>query len=99
MSSVAAIFAKNLKRIRNERQLTQAALAKQIGLTDVAIYNYEKAAQFPRSDVFDALCKALRVRPWQLLAEDGEGATLPTELVEHIAAAARACGLKVSGRS
>ena len=96
---MTVIFAKNLKRIRAERRLTQAALAEQIGLTHVAIYNYEKAAQFPRSEVFDAICKALRVRPWQLLAEEGEGAVLPTELVEHVAAAARACGLKVSGRS
>jgi transcriptional regulator with XRE-family HTH domain len=94
--SLKPTFAKNVKRFRAARGLTQAELSSQLGVTLQTVFSYESGAQWPRDEVLDALAKALNVRPWQLIADETEGGTIPPELVEHVAAAAKACGLKVS---
>lgn len=94
--NVIPTFAKNVKRFRAVRGFTQAELAKKLGVTLQTVFSYESGAQWPRAEAIGGLCDALKIRPWQLLAEEGEGGTIPPELVDHIAASARACGLKVS---
>lgn len=95
MTDVAAILSTNLRRIRDASGFTRAQLAELVGISDLMIYNYETGTNFPRAEALNAICKALKIRPWQLLAEEGEGAKCPPEVVELVAATARACGIKV----
>lgn len=94
MKTVEA-FAANVRRFRQARGMTQGELAALIGVTTHTVFHYESAARWPRDEGMDGLAKALKVRPWQLLAEEGEGGAIPPEVVEHVAAAARACGLQM----
>lgn len=92
---VRPIFAKNVKRFRGAKSLTQSELADKLGVTLQTVFSYESGAQWPRADAVAGLCKALGIRPWQLLAEEGEGGLIPPEVVDQAAALARACGLKI----
>lgn len=76
--------------------MTQAQLAELAEINVQTISNYEAGSRWPQADLLDLLARALRVRPWQLIAEDDEGASIPPDLVEHVASAAQACGLRVS---
>jgi transcriptional regulator with XRE-family HTH domain len=95
MKTLQALAA-NIRRLRLGNTLTQAQLAELVGVNVQSISNYENGQRWPQPDVFDLLGKALGVRPWQLLAGESEGGEIPPELVSHVEAAARACGLKVS---
>ncbi len=95
---LAATLGANARRFRLAINLSQAEVADAVGVSQQTIFGYESGQSFPRADTFAALAKVLKVRPWQLVAEENEGGTIPPELVEHVAAAARACGLKVNNR-
>jgi len=69
---VSKALSTNLKRLRKERGLSQAALAELAGLEPMSIWNWESGTRWPRPANFDVLAKALAVRPWQLLAEDAQ---------------------------
>ncbi len=96
--NVGTTFCRNLKRFRAARNLTQAGLAEVVGISEQTIWYYESGKHEPKFEMLGALAKALKVRPWELIADESEGGAVPPQLVEHVAAAARACGLKVSSR-
>lgn len=89
-------FAANILRRRTALGLSQAQVAERAELTVQTISNYETGARWPQSpEVLDILAKALGVRPADLITQPGE-APLPAELLDHLEAAARVAGLKVS---
>lgn len=95
--NIRATFGANLKRCREAASLTQTELGERAGTTWQTISNYETGARWPREpEIVAAFAKILKIRPWQFFAEESEGGAVPPGLVEHVAAAARACGLKVS---
>ena len=52
---------KNIKYFRLQRGLTQEALGKKIGITKMAISQYEKGTRNPSYEVIQKICKALDV--------------------------------------
>ncbi len=54
-------FAKNLKRLRKLRKLTQEQLAEQVGVDFRYISYLENAKSFPSCDLIEKLVKALGV--------------------------------------
>lgn len=54
-------LAQKLKRLRKQQGLTQAELAKLIGVTEPAIRSYEQAKRLPKESVIEALAAALEV--------------------------------------
>jgi transcriptional regulator with XRE-family HTH domain len=52
-------FAKNLERLRTERQMTQEELAKRVGVSQPAIAQYEAGTATPRLYVTLRLASAL----------------------------------------
>ncbi len=54
-------FAKNLKRLRKLRKLTQEQLAEQVGVDFRYISYLENAKSFPSCDLIEKLVKALDV--------------------------------------
>jgi transcriptional regulator with XRE-family HTH domain len=58
---------KVLKRIREKRKLTQAALAKKVGVHQVTIARIETGERNPSMDLLQRLAKALKVKVGRLL--------------------------------
>lgn len=63
---------RNLKRIRRERGLTQAELARKVGITQVYVAYLEggrksKASRTPSLRTLEKLAKALKVKVGELL--------------------------------
>ena len=67
-------FSENLKRIRIENGLSQQELAKRAGVSQTAIYQWEKGSRTPKIDAIAKLADALNVQPVNLfmIKEDGE---------------------------
>ena len=65
------IDATELKRLREERKLTQKELAQAAGLTESTIYRYETARRGaePSAAAVHGLAEALKVEPGDLLTE------------------------------
>lgn len=88
-------FAANIRRHRTARGLTQEQLADELGLSRQTVFYYESGSRWPQAAVFDQLAVALKVEPWQLLASEGQGGAIPPEVIDQVAALARACGLNI----
>lgn len=67
-------FSENLKRIRIENGLSQQELAKRAGVSQTAIYQWEKGSRTPKIDAIAKLADALNVQPVNLfmIKEDGK---------------------------
>ena len=59
--------AKNVKRLREKRGLTQEALAAKVDIHRVYLAKIETAVNAPSLDMLERLAKALRVKPGALL--------------------------------
>lgn len=93
--NVAKTFGARMKQYRTARGLTQAALAELLELSEQTVWYYESGSHWPKADVIGLIAKTLRVRPWQLLAEDGDGLSVPPDVADLAGQLARRCGLKV----
>jgi transcriptional regulator with XRE-family HTH domain len=60
-------IAKNVKRLREKRGLTQEALAAKVDINRVYLARIETAVQAPSLDVLERLAKALKVKAAKLL--------------------------------
>ena len=74
MDETSRLFSMNLKRIREERGLTQDDLAALISTTRKSIGSYERGETFPYPQVIAKIAKALDVEIASLFLK--EGATL-----------------------
>ncbi len=63
-------FPDNLRRLRRERYLTQTALAKAAGLTQVTIARLERGTQEPSFRSLQRLAQVLGVQPGDLATPD-----------------------------
>ena len=63
------IFSKNLNRLLSENDLTQADLAKYVGVTTAAVNTWCKGLKTPRMDKVDIICKFFNIRR-SVLMED-----------------------------
>ncbi len=59
-------IAKNLKRIRNEKGITQKELAKFLGVSPSVIGQYEMGLYVPRDSRIRKIAKFLEVQPWEI---------------------------------
>lgn len=60
-------FAKNVRRLRKRKGLTQAELGKLIDVSQVVIHNYESEKITPKPTTFVQLAKALGVTCEELI--------------------------------
>lgn len=54
-------FSEKLLTIRKEKHLTQVELAKKLGVSQVAIHNWENGKRLPSLNKFNNICKVLNV--------------------------------------
>ena len=67
MPPIMERIAENVKRIRNERGLTQQAIADKAKIHRVYLAQIEGATRAPSLEMLDRLAKALKVKPGKLL--------------------------------
>jgi transcriptional regulator with XRE-family HTH domain len=60
-------IAKNVKRLREKRGLTQEALAVKVDIHRVHLARIESAVRTPSVEMLEKLAKALKVKPGKLL--------------------------------
>lgn len=68
MEAQSGVIASNLARLRADRGLTQAELAKKAHLSRVALGKIERGEVVPRSDTLSGLARALRVQLRELVS-------------------------------
>ncbi|MGB4610327.1 MAG: helix-turn-helix transcriptional regulator [Saccharofermentanales bacterium] len=61
-------FAKNLKRIRKQKNLSQTAIAKKLGVTPQTVSAWENGVSFPKISTIFQLSSILSVEPSRLLS-------------------------------
>jgi DNA-binding XRE family transcriptional regulator len=66
----APAFRYNLRRLRQSRNLTQAEMARLIGVSQGAVWQWEHGQTVPRLDAFVKLCYTLGVGPAELMKEE-----------------------------
>ena len=69
-SSIVAIFGKNVKTYRKQRNMTQEQLAEKCGITVKYISNIECSISFPSAPVIAAVAKALGVPEYRLFVPE-----------------------------
>jgi transcriptional regulator with XRE-family HTH domain len=62
-------FAVNMKKARQQRQLSQEALAHRVGLCTSYVSMLERGQRSPPLDTIESIARALNVQPQQLLAK------------------------------
>ena len=67
MCKVSEIFAEKLKELRNEKGLSLKQLAREIGVSDVALGRWERKLQIPNIEMLDLIAKYFNVTPNFLL--------------------------------
>ena len=65
--SLAKIFGRNVRRIRKERDLSQEALADEVGLAVTYVGQIERGIRNPTLEIVERLARALKVKPLDLL--------------------------------
>jgi transcriptional regulator with XRE-family HTH domain len=66
VNEIQTILIRNLKKLRGEAGLTQAALAEKCGLSSYYVTEIETGRRFPSVDTLEKLCQVLKVRPYRL---------------------------------
>ncbi len=64
------ILAKNMRRLRAKRGLTQEALAHDSGINRTYLSSVERAERNVSIDNIARIAKGLQVEPWKLLKND-----------------------------
>ncbi len=75
MSDIEHLLGENLRRLRDQANLTQFELAELLDVDQSAVQKWEGATRWPRSDQLDTLCRILKVAPWRLFMPAGEQPT------------------------
>jgi transcriptional regulator with XRE-family HTH domain len=63
------ILAKNMRRLRAERELSQEALADECGINRTYLSSVERSERNVSIDNIARIAKGLRVEPWRLLKD------------------------------
>ncbi|MCI1986084.1 MAG: helix-turn-helix domain-containing protein [Lactobacillus sp.] len=76
-------LARNIKRIRMERGMTQKDLADAMGSIEQSVSKFERAISAPSAKAIMQLCEALQVTPNDLYLNDADWRSWQSEKLEH----------------
>src|SRR6185503_1460294 len=74
-----ALLARGLRRLREQRGMTQAQLAEVVERHEQFISQLERESRAPGIETIDALADAFGVAPWELLRAGAEKAIAPAK--------------------
>ena len=78
----------NIKKLRQDKNLTQEEFAEKIGISIQGLSNIERNRYQPTSDTIDKICKTFKISPCELLLnpkEDNE------EIIKNIVSLLSGC--------
>lgn len=78
------IFARNLKIRRKRQHLTQAELAKKIGISTSFITEIENGRKAPSFSTIEKLSKILKAPSWSFFCEYGDTISFEDEKIEKL---------------
>ena len=81
--AIKAILGKNIKYLRTQKRLTQAALAEKADISVIFLSSIERGAKYPKADILARIAIVLEVEVFELF----KGEFVPTdskELVTHL---------------
>jgi len=78
-------MANNIKKIREKQGISQAALAKKVGIAPNSVYRHEKDQRGLDQDTIDKYAKALKVKPSNIIEEAFYDKSEDAELLEQVA--------------
>lgn len=73
------IFSNNLRHYIDRDNMTQADLAKKLGVSSQSVTNWCKGVKTPRMDKVDAMCKIFNCKRSDLMEEHKPGKESPSE--------------------
>jgi HTH-type transcriptional regulator, cell division transcriptional repressor len=85
-----------IKEVREARGLTASELARRVGVTATAVWNWEKNAVTPRRPVLDAIASVLGVAPAFILTGNNEGASAASDAAGSVASIVRDARVKLA---
>ncbi|MCR5763565.1 MAG: helix-turn-helix domain-containing protein [Treponema sp.] len=78
------IYGRNIKRIREERKMTQDALSEKIGLNEKYLSTIETGAKWGSFDTLILLANALNVEPYELLLPNGKEVSIDSKKTKEL---------------
>lgn len=75
---------KNIKRIRNDRKITQKELAESLGIIEQTVSKIERGVFSPSFATLLKICEILETTPNELLLEDSDWKDWKTEQLEQL---------------
>lgn len=75
---------KNIKRIRNDRKITQKELAESLGIIEQTVSKIERGVFSPSFATLLKICETLDTTPNELLLEDSDWKDWKTEQLEQL---------------
>lgn len=72
MTDIKKIFGQNLKKLRQEKKLTQEIFAESVGMATKTINAIENGRQFPKLENFEKICEVYKISPHELLIARNE---------------------------
>lgn len=82
-----------IKKLREERKMTQAQLAEKLGVSDKAVSKWETGRGFPDISLLESLSGALRVSPIELLSgQDIRNTNRSSNLLRSVFYVCPVCG-------
>lgn len=72
MEDMKLILSQRLRKLRDEKEISQEYLSKQVGVTQSSIGNYERGEKLPNADTIRKICEVYNVSADYLLGLSGE---------------------------
>lgn len=83
-SELKQIYGRNIKRLREERKMTQDALSEKIGLNEKYLSTIETGAKWGSFDTLISLANALNVEPYELLLPNGKEVSIDSRKTKEL---------------
>ena len=78
------IYRKNIKTLREERNMTQEALAEKVGISEKYLSALETGSKSGSFETLESLAKALKVEPYELLLPSGKEISLDSRKTKDL---------------
>ena len=78
--NIMALFSRNLKRLRNNANLSQLNLALNANLAHNFVSDIENGKKWVSADSIEKLSKALKAEPYEFFISDSKWDTQPSEM-------------------
>jgi transcriptional regulator with XRE-family HTH domain len=81
---LAKLLSENIKRIRNEKKITQKDFAESCGISSVHLSRIENASTWPAAELIEVMAEKLGVKPFELFYTKEESNLMTQDEIEKL---------------